>query len=49
MEPDRFDNVVRALFSAPSRRTLVGLTVGTFLMPLLRVGDAAAKDWEKHP
>ena len=51
MEPDRFDNVVRALFSTPSRRAvnrvLVGLTVGTFLAPLMRLSDAAAKDGHK--
>ena len=39
MEPDRFDDVVRALFSAPSRRdfirALVGLAVGILLVPLV--------------
>jgi hypothetical protein len=47
VEPDRFDSVVRTLFSTPSRRALVGLTVGTVLAPLLRVGDAVAKDGKK--
>jgi len=51
MDPGRFDIVVRALFAAPSRRAfnraLVGLTVGTFLAPLMRVSDAAAGNGKK--
>lgn len=46
MEPDRFDSLVRALFTTPSRRVLnralVGLATGTLLAPLLGDGDAAA-------
>src|ERR671910_905210 len=43
MESDRFDSLVRALFTAPSRRdfmrALVGLATGTLL---LHDGDAVA-------
>jgi hypothetical protein len=42
VEPDRFDNAVRSLFSTPSRRALVGLAVGVLLVPVVRDGDAAA-------
>lgn len=46
MEPDHFDNVVRALFGVSSRRAisraLAGLTVNAFFSSLLggRVGEA---------
>jgi hypothetical protein len=46
VEPDRFDNVVRVLFSAPSRRAfnhaVIGSVAGALLAPFLGVGHAAA-------
>ena len=53
MEPDRFDDAIRALFSAPSRRdfirALVGLAVGALLAPVLDFGDAAERVVDLRP
>lgn len=43
MDANRFDDVIRSLAASPSRRTVLGLTLGGGLGALLGVVDAAAK------
>jgi hypothetical protein len=43
MDADRFDDVIRTLTASPSRRTVLGLTLGGTLGSLLGIADADAK------
>jgi hypothetical protein len=51
MDTSRLEDIVRSLAATPSRRAvsraLLGLSVGTFLEPLLRLSDAEARNGKK--
>lgn len=43
MDAGRFDDVIRSLIASPSRRTVLGLSLGGVLSPLLGLAESLAK------